>query len=130
MGGVKSFEDLEIWQQAREISHEIYECSIHSDLRRDFVLRDQMSRSSGSIMDNIAEGFERNGNKEFKPYLSIAKASSGELRSQIHRAFDRKYLDVPEYKRLTDKLQLLNRRISAFILYLDKSNYKGSKYKH
>jgi four helix bundle protein len=78
MATIKRFEDLEIWQEARRLSKEVHVISVESDLRTDFRFRDQIKASSGSVMDNIAEGFERNGNLEFRQFLSIAKGSAGE----------------------------------------------------
>ena len=80
MSTVKKFEDLEIWIAAREVCQDIFKTREKSALKSDFRLYDQINGSSGSIMDNIAEGFERNGNKEFCQFLSIAKASCGETR--------------------------------------------------
>lgn len=88
---VKRFEDLEIWQLSRSLCNEIYEIIENSQLKQNFKLSNQIDGSSGSIMDNIAEGFERNGNKEFLQFLSIAKASCGETRSQLYRVLDRKF---------------------------------------
>ena len=93
MATVNNFEDLEIWQMAREICRKIHEYTQRENFRRDFSLVDQMKRSSGSIMDNIAEGFEREGTKEFIQYLYISKGSSGECRSQTYHALDRKYIN-------------------------------------
>ncbi|WP_339814333.1 four helix bundle protein, partial [Zunongwangia profunda] len=93
MATIKQFEDLEIWQKAREICRIVYETKKNTNLKNDFKLYNQLNGSSGSIMDNIAEGFERNGNREFIQFLSIAKASCGETRSQLYRAFDRGYLN-------------------------------------
>jgi len=90
---LKSFESMEIWQLAREINKEIFHLYKSSPLKQDSALWHQMNKASGSIMDNIAEGFERNGNKEFRQFLSVAKASCGELRSQVYRCYDREYLD-------------------------------------
>jgi four helix bundle protein len=81
MSMVKRFEDLEIWQLAREISKDVYKITYKESIKYDFSLIDQLRRSSGSIMDNIAEGFERDGNKEFIQFLSVAKGSAGETRS-------------------------------------------------
>lgn len=87
MATVKRFEDLEIWQEARILSKEIISISKHTELNRDFRFNAQIKDSSGSVMDNIAEGFERNGNAEFRQFLSIAKGSAGETRSQLYRFF-------------------------------------------
>ena len=130
MAKIETFEDLEIWQMARDICNEIQELILDTSLGNDFALRNQMDKASGSVMDNIAEGFERNGNKEFIQYLSIAKASCGELRSQLYRALDRKHIDKPTFDQLIGKLTLESKKISAFLNYLFKSGFKGSKHKN
>lgn len=83
MAKIKSFEDLQVWQTARDICNDIWLLFEKTSLGKDFDLRNQMSRSSGSVMDNIAEGFERSGNREFIHFLSIAKGSCEELKSQL-----------------------------------------------
>ena len=83
MGKIEQFEDLKVWQKARLVNLCIYKLSNQGSFSKDFGLRDQMRRASISILSNIAEGFERNGNKEFNQFLSIAKASAGEIRSQL-----------------------------------------------
>lgn len=88
MPPVKRFEDLRVWQMARQLTASIYRMSRKGEFGRDFGLRDQVRRSSTSVMSNIAEGFERSSNKEFVRFLVIAKASSGELRSQLYVACD------------------------------------------
>jgi four helix bundle protein len=93
MATIKKFEELEIWQQARIFSQQIILISKETELKSDFRLRDQIKASSGSVMDNIAEGFERNGKLEFRQFLSIAKGSTGETRSQLYRVFDNEYIN-------------------------------------
>jgi len=88
MATIREFEELEIWQEARRLSKEIIEIVKTTELKTDYKLKDQIKGSSGSVMDNIAEGFERDGNLEFRQFLSIAKGSAGESRSQLYRVFD------------------------------------------
>lgn len=128
MGKIEGFEDLEIWQLGREICVDIWNLIENSTLGKDYRLRDQMNGSSGSIMDNIAEGYERNGNREFVQFLSIAKASCGELRSQLHRCLDRKHIDQIAFELIVDKTKVESRKIGAFMSYLKKSDRRGSKY--
>jgi four helix bundle protein len=125
---MKGFEDLEIWKLAREICNDVWHCMETTSLSTDYSLKNQMNASSGSIMDNIAEGFERNGNREFLQFLSIAKASCGELRSQLNRCFDRKHIREEEFERIQSKTILEGKKIGAFMAYLKKSERKGAKY--
>lgn len=129
MATIKRFEDLEIWQNARKLSKEIIQISVTTDLKNDYKLKDQIKSSSGSIMDNIAEGFERDGNLEFRQFLSFAKGSSGETRSQLYRIFDSGYISEDQLKLLVDEYEQLSRRIASFISYLNKKDYKGTKFK-
>src|SRR5687768_11148350 len=92
MATIKCFEDLEIWQLARTQTNDFNKLVKTTSLDRDFELRNQMNASSGSVMDCIAEGFERSGNKEFKNLLIIAKGSNGEFRSQLYRCLDKNHL--------------------------------------
>ncbi|PZR23924.1 MAG: four helix bundle protein [Flavobacterium psychrophilum] len=128
MATIKRFEDLEIWQEARRLSKEIYKISVETDLKSDFRLRDQIKASSGSIMDNIAEGFERNGNIEFRQFLSIAKGSAGETRSQLYRIFDFGYIDETKFIHLKDSFENLSGKINNFIIYLNNKDFKGTKF--
>jgi len=82
---ISRFEELDIWKNARSLCKKIRDLSIHSGLAKDYSLKDQILRSSGSVMDNIAEGYERDGKKEFIQFLYISKGSLGETRSQIYR---------------------------------------------
>ncbi|NQW36777.1 MAG: four helix bundle protein [Flavobacteriales bacterium] len=129
MSTIQKFEDLEIWQLARVVCDDIFKIIANTDLKNDYKLKEQINGASGSIMDNIAEGFERDGNKEFTQFLSIAKASCGETRSQLYRISDRKYIDEDTFTDLKDKTLLLGNKIGAFIKYLKNSEFKGSKYK-
>ncbi|SDR96839.1 four helix bundle protein [Christiangramia echinicola] len=129
MSKIENFEDLESWQKARKICNKIFEIRKRTQLKSDYRLYDQINASSGSIMDNIAEGFERNGNKEFIQFLSIAKASCGETRSQLYRISDRKYIEDTDFEMLSNELKSLSMQIGGFISYLQKSDFKGSKFK-
>jgi len=129
MGTVKDFEDLKIWQMARELCRDIFRITCYELFVKDYKMKDQIKASSGSIMDNIAEGFERNGNREFIQFLTIAKGSSGESRSQLYRAFDYGYIEEKEFEELRQKAKNLSQSIGAFITYLNKSEFKGTKFK-
>lgn len=124
---IKRFEDLVVWKNARELCKKIYDISRVSGLGRDFCLKDQIFRSSGSVMDNIAEGFERDGKKEFLNFLHIAKGSLGETRSQIHRTFDLKYIEKIKYDELINDCLNLSGKLSKFIKYLKESEFQGLK---
>lgn len=127
MARIERFEDLRIWQNARSICKEVF-VLLNSTQNVSYSLRNQMERSSGSIMDNIAEGFERNGNKEFVNFLSIAKASCGELRSQLYRLQD---FHPETTKRATELREITieeGKGIQGLISHLKKSEYKGSKF--
>lgn len=129
MGKIEQFEDLEIWQLAREICDDIQSISDNSGLRKDYKLYSQIDGSSGSAMDNIAEGFERGGNKEFHQFLSISKGSIGETRSQMYRVLDRKYCDPATFELIRNKCLTLSKRTKAFMKYLKASELKGNKFK-
>ncbi len=125
----KSFEDIDVWQLAREFNKDIYRIIRYKGLSTDYRLRDQINGSAGSVMDNIAEGFERNGNKEFIQFLSIAKASVGESRSQLYRIRDRDYITEIEFAELLKKALNISGKIQNLMSYLKGSNFKGPKYK-
>lgn len=128
MAKIERFEDLEIWQMAREICNKVHQIFETTTLGNSYALRNQMDKSSGSIMDNISEGFERNGNREFIQFLSIAKASCGELRSQLYRVLDRNHIDNASFEVLYEMVLLESKKISSFMNYLSRSEYKGSKF--
>lgn len=125
---VKRFEDLEIWQEARELCKIVYEISSTGPFSTDFKFRDQMRASAGSTVDNIAEGFDRGGNKEFYQFLSVSKGSCGEVRSQSYRAFDNKYITEVQLKDLLERTDKLSRKTSNLMNHLKSSPRKGSKY--
>ncbi|NNE97656.1 MAG: four helix bundle protein [Pyrinomonadaceae bacterium] len=129
MAKIEKFEDIKSWQLARKVSNRIYEVSKTGEFARDFALRDQMRRSSVSIMSNIAEGFEREGNKEFINFLTIAKASCAESRSQLYLALDQKYLTQEQFNEIYRELNEVGNLLGGFIKYLRNSDLKGSKFK-
>jgi four helix bundle protein len=130
MATIKRFEDLEIWQMSANLDIEVFKLvSENTRISKDFRLRDQMLGSSGSVMDNIAEGFERQGNREFIQFLSISKGSAGELRSQIHRCRNRGHINETEHKLYVAKCELISEHLNRFMAYLSRSEYKGSKSK-
>jgi len=129
MSVVKRFEEFEIWQKARVFCRNINRITKYTDFSRDFSTVNQIKSSSGSIMDNIAEGYERSGNKEFIQFLYIAKGSCGESRSQLYRAFDFNYISEEELNTLKQEATTLSQSISNLIQYLKQSELKGTKYK-
>ena len=129
MASYKKFEDLPIWQEARDFSKKVSWASKDGEFSREFRLCSQIRASSGSIMDNIAEGFERNGNGEFKQFLYIAKGSCGESRSQLYRAFDYGFLPEDKFEELKLQSEEISKSISSFIDYLQTSDIKGVKFK-
>lgn len=126
---IKNFEDLKIWQEARELSKDVYAISRLPEFSKDYRFVGQITSATGSIMDNIAEGFERDGNKEFLQFLSIAKGSCGEVRSQIYRAFDVGYIDQETYDSILNKSKKLSSSIYFFMQSLKKAEVKGIKFK-
>ncbi len=128
MATIRRFEDLEIWMIARQINKEIIFITKTTDLKRDFGLKDQILRSSGSVMDNIAEGFGRSSRFEFIHFLSISKGSLNEVKSQFIQCFDKNYIIEEKCNQLIFESEKLNNKIAAFIKYLNKSNYKGLKF--
>ncbi|HBH24701.1 MAG TPA: four helix bundle protein [Cytophagales bacterium] len=125
---MKSFEEIKSWQEARNFCNELFLLLKNKkSFNSDYGLKDQMLRSSGSIMDNIAEGFGRGGNKEFVQYLFIARASCYETKSQLYRAFDRGYLNKEEKESFINRIELIAKLISGLIKYLQGSKSTGYK---
>lgn len=127
--GIKYFEDLQVWKTARELTSKAYAVTGDGAFSKDFGLRDQIRRAAVSVMSNIAEGYERGGNQEFIQFLSIAKGSCGEVRSQLYVAVDQTYLEKRDGEKLIDEFRKLSIMINNFMEYLKGSSYKGSKYK-
>lgn len=126
---ITRFEDLEVWQDARALCRKVKDITDHPPFCNDFRFRDQIRASSGSVMDNIAEGFERGGNKEFIQFLSIAKGSAAEVRSQLYRAADYNYIHDGQLTEMLNMTEMIRKKIGHFINYLKKSAIKGTKYK-
>ena len=118
MATFQSFEEIDIWKKARTLTHAIYKISNSGELAKDFGLKDQMRRASVSIMSNIAEGFERNNNKEFILFLKYAKSSAGELRCQLYVVLDQAYIEDAEVYQLIAEVTEVSKCISGLIKYL------------
>ena len=129
MAKVERFEDIEAWRKARELARAIYKVTLVGEFARDFGLRDQIRRASASIMSNIAEGFERGGDKEFRQFLALAKGSTGEVRSQLYVALDAGLLTQKKFDLLYSLASEVARLIAGFMRYLGDSVLKGTKYK-
>jgi len=129
MAAVRDFEELAIFQKARELSAKIYPVTRRGEFKYDSRFVQQIRAAAGSIMDNIAEGFERGGNKEFLNFLYIAKGSCGEVRSQLIRANDVGYLTPEEYNELYIECRKLSAGIMNFIKEIKSSDLTGAKFK-
>jgi four helix bundle protein len=125
---ITRFEDLEIWQLARELYKFVFKITTNEPFSHDFKFKDQMRASSGSVSDNIAEGFERGGNKEFIQFLSVAKGSCGETRNQSYRAFDSSYISQEVLDDLLSRTETISRKTANLIKTLKASDHKGVKY--
>ena len=129
MATVQRFEDLQIWQKARLLSQKIYPFTFSEPIKSDFRFKDQIRGSVGSIMDNIAEGFERASKLEFINALSIAKGEAGELKSQLYRGLDNHYFQKHEFDELYALTDEITKMITVLIKYLNTSLVKGQKFK-
>lgn len=129
MATFEKFEDINAWKKSRELSNEIHSIVKRKEFGKDQSLVWQIKKSAGSTMDNIAEGFERGGNKEFIQFLSIAKGSGAELRSQLYRALDQDFISETELNVLYNMSMEINKMIHGLIEYLKSSDHKGYKFK-
>jgi len=124
----RRFEDLEIWQLARELCKYVFAVTSQEPFFSDFRFRDQIRAAAGSVMDSISEGFERGGNREFIQFLFISKSSCGEVRSQSYRAFDQNYITEEQFNELLSRTLTLSKKTANFIKSLRNSEFKGSKF--
>ena len=130
MATIQKFEDLEIWQKGRLISQKTYPLTFIQPIKEDFRFKDQLRGSVGSIMDNIAEGFERGSKLEFINSLTISKGEVGEFKSQLYCGLDNKYFSDEIFTELFALADELTKMITSFISYLNKSAIKGQKFKN
>src|SRR5688572_15414668 len=130
MALIRRFDELDVWKQARLLYQDILNLVKKIRDNHDYRFADQMKAAAGSVMDNIAEGFERNSRLEFIHSLGISKGESGELTSQLYRAFDEKYLDENEFKTYYMRALRITDNLGGFIKYLNTSEYKGLKFKN
>ena len=120
----------EVWKKARILSNKVYPLTFKEPIASDFRMKDQMRGSVGSIMDNIAEGFERGSKLEFINSLTVSKGETGELKSQLYRCLDNKYISQKLFDELYSLADEITKMITGFINYLNKSKIKGQKFKN
>jgi len=125
---IEKFEDIVAWQKARVLANELYACTKGGSFSRDFGLRDQIQRAAVSTMSNIAEGYERDGDREFIQFLSESKGSCGEVRSDLYVALDQGYINQRGFDQLYERTSEVSRLLSGFMKYLRESNFRGRKY--
>ena len=128
MAMIKRFEDIEAWQKARILTHEVYQVSSQGKFAQDYGLRDQIRRAGVSSMSNIAEGFEREGNKEFIQFLSVAKGSTAELKSELYVALDATFITQPQFDHIYQLADDTSHLIGGFMRYLQSTPYRGRKF--
>ena len=128
MATLNRFEDIKAWQKARDVDKKIFQFSLRSDFSKDYDLKSQIRRASGSVMDNIAEGFGRGGNREFIQFLGISKGSANEVKSQLYRVLDRNYITDEEFQMTYDQVSEVIRMTDSLIGYLTQTEIKGRKF--
>jgi len=122
---IERFEDIRAWKETRELVKRIYEVTDGQAFQRDYSLRDQIRRAAVSIMGNIAEGFDRQSNREFVRFLLIAVSSASELKSHLYVALDQKYIDEESFREIYDRATMVGKLINGFIGYLRKKKVKS-----
>jgi len=128
MSTIKRFEDFDVWKKSRDFADKIFTLSNTGTFANDYSLKNQINASAGSIMDNIAEGFERGGTKEFIQFLYYSKGSCGEARSQLYRAQDRNYITSEIFDELFSNAEEISKMLSGLTAYLQTSDIKGIKF--
>ena len=118
----KSFEDLKVFEESRKLTKQIYQLTNNKQFNKDYGLKEQIRRASISIMSNIAEGYERNSDKEFAKFLGYSKGSCGEVRAQLLIAKDLNYINDQEFDKLYNHTIHISRMIYKYIDYLKHSN--------
>ena len=129
MATFKRFEDIEAWQKSRILANLVATETSDPKFKANNNLRFVLKKTSGSIMDNIAEGFERGGTNEFKQFLSISKGSTGEIRSQFYRALDQNLISQDKFTELYNLAEDISKMLEGLITYLKNSGLKGNKFK-
>lgn len=130
MATILHFEELEIWKLARRLYNSISIIVKRLREKKEFRFAEQMRSSAGSIMDNIAEGFERDSRLEFVNALSISKGETGELKSQLYRCLDDQYISLEEFQEFYRNAEIVAKKIASFIIYLNSAPHKGQKFKN
>jgi four helix bundle protein len=129
MATFERFEDIEAWKKARLLANVIYRMTAAGEFTRDYGLKDQIRRAAVSVLSNIAEGFEREGNTEFCRFLTIAKGSCGEVRAQLYVALDQHYITAEQFDTAAHQAVEVSRMVSGLVKYLHQSKLRGPKFK-
>ncbi|MEZ0485287.1 four helix bundle protein [Fibrella aquatica] len=128
MATVQRFDDLNVWKSARKLSMLIFKQTQRLPFKTDLGHSRQINDASGSMMDNIAEGFGRGNRKEFIQFLGFSMGSTDEVKSQLYRAYDRSYISQEEFNHLYRKADQITKMVASFINYLKTSEHRGFKY--
>lgn len=123
---IRRIEDIEGWQLARELTKQIYAMALRGAFAKDFGLRDQITRASGSVMHNIAEGFDGGSNAELVKYLRYSQRSCSEVQSQLYVALDQSYISQSEFDSIYKQAALTHAKVGGFIHYLLKAPIPAS----